>query len=107
MPYILVYADINECASNNGGCSDGCNNTKGSYYCTCSSGYELSGDNVTCIGESKVNYLFSSKIVYSGMYMYKNSVTYIVKYNMRHVERVHTIKDEVPPIKDTLQHKFS
>ena len=54
MHCILVYTDINECVNNNGGCSDGCNNTEGSYYCTCSSGYELSGDNVTCIGESKL-----------------------------------------------------
>ena len=76
MPYILFYVDINECANNNGGCSDGCNNTEGSYYCTCSSGYELSGDNVTCIGESKLTFL-ASKIVHSVMYMYKNNGTYL------------------------------
>ena len=76
-PICWFIPDINECASNNGGCSDGCNNTKGSYYCTCSSGYELSGDNVTCIGESKLTYL-ALKIVHSGMYMYKNNGTYLL-----------------------------
>ncbi|XP_078611118.1 epidermal growth factor-like protein 7 isoform X1 [Branchiostoma floridae x Branchiostoma japonicum] len=35
--------DTNECASYNGGCSHYCVNTDGSYYCTCRTGYSLSG----------------------------------------------------------------
>ena len=33
------------------GCSHGCNNTEGAYYCTCPVGYELSDDSRTCVGE--------------------------------------------------------
>ena len=47
---INFIADKNECAIGNGGCSDGCVNTDGSYHCTCPSGYELGGDERTCIG---------------------------------------------------------
>ena len=43
------YTDNDECATNNGGCSQGCNNTVGSFECTCTSGYELSDDGRTCI----------------------------------------------------------
>ena len=52
--YISKYftcTDINECANNSGGCSDGCVNTEGSYYCDCPSGYELSDDKKNCVGE--------------------------------------------------------
>ncbi|XP_035694584.1 uncharacterized protein LOC118428591 [Branchiostoma floridae] len=35
--------DTNECTSDNGGCSHNCVNTDGSYYCTCRTGYRLSG----------------------------------------------------------------
>ena len=47
---ILLYADINECLTDNGGCAQTCRNTGGSYYCSCDSGYELTSDNHTCTG---------------------------------------------------------
>ena len=34
----------------NGGCSDTCTNTHGSYLCSCDQGYELIEDNFTCQG---------------------------------------------------------
>lgn len=40
----------NECAVNNGGCSQLCTDTPGSFYCHCHEGYRLV-DNRTCIGE--------------------------------------------------------
>jgi len=50
LPY--GYADIDECAVNNGGCNAEatCSNTVGSFSCTCTDGYE--GDGVTCTGYS-------------------------------------------------------
>ena len=51
-PCILhTCTDINECANNSGGCSDGCVNNEGSYYCDCPIGYELSDDKKNCVGE--------------------------------------------------------
>jgi len=43
-------ADIDECATNNGGCSAeaDCSNTEGSFTCTCQSGY--TGDGTSCTG---------------------------------------------------------
>jgi len=43
--------DIDECATNNGGCSSeaSCSNTEGSFTCTCQSGY--TGDGFTCTGK--------------------------------------------------------
>ena len=46
--YLLL--DIDECQSDNGGCMHKCNNTIGSYYCSCRHGYELSSDNHICTG---------------------------------------------------------
>jgi len=49
-----VGADIDECASNNGGCDAVaiCSNTPGSFTCTCPEGY--TGDGFTCTGKSNV-----------------------------------------------------
>jgi len=45
-------ADIDECAENNGGCHAQavCNNTEGSFTCTCNPGY--TGDGFNCTGMS-------------------------------------------------------
>ena len=37
----LVFIDIDECISDNGGCDLNCTNTDGSYYCSCNDGYIL------------------------------------------------------------------
>ena len=42
--------DVDECSSDNGGCSQECNNTIGSYYCTCLDGFTLQADSHTCEG---------------------------------------------------------
>merc|ERR1712168_386124 len=42
--------DINECAvPYNGGCSQNCQNTDGSYYCECVSGFELADNQHFCM----------------------------------------------------------
>ncbi|XP_035507919.1 growth arrest-specific protein 6 [Morone saxatilis] len=38
--------DVNECSSNNGGCNQECNNTMGSYRCSCHQGYMLVGRHI-------------------------------------------------------------
>ena len=46
-PVIVVFhcllLDVNECSNSNGGCSQMCNNTQGSYLCSCLLGYQLDG----------------------------------------------------------------
>ena len=41
--YYSLFPDIDECDTDNGGCSHFCNNTDGSYSCSCPVGYELNG----------------------------------------------------------------
>ena len=50
-----LILDANECASNNGGCNHTCNNTDGSFVCSCDSGYTLDSDKLGCLGISKTN----------------------------------------------------
>jgi len=45
------YLDINECQTDNGGCTQTCGNTDGSYQCSCLNGYELNNDGYTCTGK--------------------------------------------------------
>lgn len=42
--------DVNECQVNNGGCAHMCNNTDGSFLCSCEAGYTLAFNNVHCDG---------------------------------------------------------
>ena len=44
--------DVNECASDNGGCDNVCKDTDGSYTCSCTKGLILSQDRHTCICKS-------------------------------------------------------
>ena len=48
--FFFVVEDIDECLSGTHNCHTdaNCTNTKGSFYCTCHTGY--SGDGVTCVG---------------------------------------------------------
>lgn len=49
MPHCV--ADINECATNNGNCSQICTNTVGSFYCSCMDGYTLNANGKACNGK--------------------------------------------------------
>jgi len=42
--------DIDECLSHNGGCDSYCKNTMGSFICSCSDGYSLTSDYLSCAG---------------------------------------------------------
>ena len=51
--HIILIPDVNECSGNHG-CSHGCQNTVGSYQCTCPNGYSLSSNQRTCQGNSVI-----------------------------------------------------
>ena len=51
--------DIDECLTDNGGCPETCENTDGSYRCSCWEGYKLDNDNYTCIG--RISYCITTK----------------------------------------------
>ena len=42
--------DINECSSQNGGCEQNCQNTIGSYSCSCLTGYLMDINSYNCTG---------------------------------------------------------
>ena len=46
----ILSLDINECGANNGGCSELCTNTIGSFICSCQDGFVLHSDGFTCQG---------------------------------------------------------
>ena len=51
---ILIYflfQDVDECAINNGGCEQVCNNTIGSFLCKCVTGYQLDENGFNCSGK--------------------------------------------------------
>jgi hypothetical protein len=47
--------DVDECQTNNGGCSHLCSNSIGSFACNCLTGYELSVDKRTCQDVNECN----------------------------------------------------
>ena len=65
----LCFRDIDECQDNNGKCTQECNNSPGSYSCSCRSGYKLHADQKTCLGN-----LFAFLLI---------SLTYSVSFNLR------------------------
>jgi len=68
----LFYSDIDECVQGLAGCSQSCNNTVGSYFCTCMDGFELGTNNQTCTGD----YIISNYIEYCNLQLkslYHNS----------------------------------
>ena len=57
----VCTSDINECQTDNGGCTQTCSNTDGSYQCSCDKGYELTEDRHTCIGKKRCCSQFLTK----------------------------------------------
>ena len=52
---MIFITGIDECLSNNGGCSQICTNTVGSFKCACFTGYTLASDQRTCNGKHYCN----------------------------------------------------
>ena len=45
--------DRDECALANGGCQHTCENSVGSFSCSCNDGYKLNSDGLTCSGNTR------------------------------------------------------
>ena len=74
----FVYSDIDECATDNGGCEQNCTNSKGSYECSCKDGYELDDDKKGCNGGNEHAYLY----VLCMYVLYKTLINYSWQYCM-------------------------
>ena len=70
----ILFIDIDECSTNNGGCSHHCYNIPGSFYCGCPEGTTMASNNLTCVGKCgskprikcKLKYfdkIFSAKLI--------------------------------------------
>ena len=56
MSFFFSLSDVNECAINNGGCEQICNNTIGSFICTCDTGYQLDENGMNCSGKIWIDF---------------------------------------------------
>ena len=58
----FFFADINECKAGKYNCvaNANCQNTEGSFVCTCKPGY--SGDGVSCTGENNTLVFFTKNL---------------------------------------------
>jgi hypothetical protein len=48
---VLLSIDIDECMATNSLCSQTCDNTDGSYKCSCNTGFFLDRDGISCVGK--------------------------------------------------------
>ena len=58
----MLTVDVNECALNNGGCDQVCDNSVGSFQCSCNRGYRLNLDRMTCSGRITIKFWKHSQI---------------------------------------------
>ena len=60
-----MLTDKNECNINNGDCEHNCYNTRGSYYCTCNTGYQLESNRRKCKGNNWTQCTVSIKLLHN------------------------------------------
>ena len=80
--YYLII-DIDECATDTDNCGEFCHNLVGSYYCSCSAGYQLDSDDHTCVGM----YIFS--LTYTQISTHTNKHTHIHTHMRTHTHTRH------------------
>ena len=51
----MIFVDIDECTEGSDQCTQNCNNTIGSYVCSCDEGFIIDVDGLTCDGELTFN----------------------------------------------------
>ena len=51
LSYLTEFADVDECVLGTAGCNHFCDNTIGSFVCSCQNGYFLDSDGITCVGK--------------------------------------------------------
>ena len=95
---IFSFKDINECASINGDCEQLCNNSIGSYWCSCLTGYTLDTNDMNCSGTPKTIIIIIKLILITD-----DQILMSVKLTMEVVNRlvlilchpisVHAVKD--------------
>ena len=57
--------DMNECTNGNHSCEHNCQNTDGSYTCSCNTGYNISSNGLSCNGK---------KLTLKRLFLHKNAV---------------------------------
>jgi len=93
----MMYTDVDECAENNGGCSQfaTCTNLPGTFNCTCDTGY--TGDGFNCSGKFIVIYKFVVSIVFVTTCVWSPD-----KYKQLSCAVTRNPREAMPPIKLTV-----
>ena len=78
--YMFTYAffssDTDECSYDNGGCSEICTNTVGSFTCGCEPGFELNSGGTGCIGEYHTKHTYTLTHI---MYVQNECTLYVLR----------------------------
>ena len=59
-----THLGISECGFNNGGCSQICSNSSGSFVCSCRDGFVLLSDSYSCQGKIITNLIADACVIY-------------------------------------------
>ena len=79
----MIISDINECDEiiggivSKGGCQQRCNNTIGTYFCSCNDGYFLTVDGRNCEGMVLQQFCIKMSSFWSWIYQKKLKFTFL------------------------------
>ena len=91
----ILILDVDECATENGGCNQVCDNTLGNYTCSCNiPGFEVGEDGHTCYGEQAADTLRNNDVAITSFWRNYVKMTSYWRYNdviiMSYVQWAHT-----------------